>query len=183
MEPSTRRTVVAVALLLVNISGFPKNKKGSPSVPPAPLPKQIVTAQTVFLSKGQGSDPYLKGGAEYAFDLFYSDMKNWGKYRLVDSPAEADLIFELSYSSQRVGTRVWSTTNVYNGTTQVHSTPEMDPRVTFTVYDPKTCFSLWSAAGERDTARRRTNRQKNLTKTVHEIVGDFKSRVEGSGSN
>jgi hypothetical protein len=135
------------------------------------------------MSKGQGSDPYLKGGAEYAFDVFYSEVKNWAKYRIVGSPDEADLIFELSYSSRSVATRVWSTTDTYTGATQVHSRRLMDPRVTFTVYDRKTRFSLWSAQESRDTAFRRKNRQKNLTNTLHEMVQNFRSRVEASGSN
>jgi hypothetical protein len=176
------RTFALTALLLGTLA-FAKDKKVNPSVPPAPLPTQIMTAQTVYLSKGQGSDPYLKGGAEYAFDVFYSEVKNWAKYRIVDSRDDADLVFDLSYSSQRVGTRVWSTTNTYTGTTQVHSAPEMDPRVTFTVYDRKTGVSLWSLQEERETARRRKNRQKNLTNTLHEMVQNFRSRVEASGGS
>lgn len=183
MKPCVRWTLIVAALLLLNTFAFTKDKPVKPIVPPAPLPTPIITAQTVYLSKGQGSDPYLKGGAEYAFDVFYSEVKGWGKYRIVGSRDEADLVFELSYSSQRVGTRVWSTTNTYTGATQVHSTPEMDPRVTFTVYDRKTGFSLWSAQEKRDTARRRKNRQKNLTNTLHEMVQNFRSRVEASGSN
>jgi hypothetical protein len=180
MTTRIARTFVFSALLLGAL-GFAKDKRVDPSVPPAPLPTEIIKAQTVYLSKGQGSDPYLKGGAEYAFDVFYSEIKNWPKYQIVGSRENADLVFELSYSSQRVGTRVWSTTNTYTGATQVHSAPEMDPRVTFTVFDRKTGISLWSVQEGRDTARRRKNRQKNLTNTLHEMVQNFRSRIEASG--
>jgi hypothetical protein len=182
MTTCTVRTFILAGLLLGTF-GFAKDRKVNPSVPPAPLPTEIIKAQTVYLSKGQGSDPYLKGGAEYAFDVFYSEIKNWPKYRIVGSRDDADLIFELSYSSQRVGTRVWSTTNTYTGATQVHSAPEMDPRVTFTVYNGKTGVSLWTVQEERDTARRRKNRQKNLTNTLHEMIQNFRSRVEASAAS
>lgn len=172
------RFLFVAMLFLVCTSAIAGDKKKS--VPPAPLPKVVLTSQTVFIAKGPGSDPYLKGGAELAFDTFYADVKNWGKYRIVDSPEEADLVLELSYSSQQVGTHVWSATNSYSGSTQVFSTPEMDPRVSLNIYDRKTGFVLWSAAEARDTARRRKNREKNLVNAVHEMVSSLRSRVESS---
>jgi hypothetical protein len=79
----------------------------------APLPAVIVNAKKIFLSNG--------GGSNLAYDAFYSDMKNWGKYEIVGSKQEADLIVELAYRVDDKGTRIWSSTNTYNNTTQVHS--------------------------------------------------------------
>jgi hypothetical protein len=181
MRKSVSRCCVAITLLIICSHAFAKDKK-SP-VPPAPLPKQIISSKTVFIAKGPGSDPYLKGGAELAFDTFYADVKEWGKYRIVSSPEEADLVLELSYSSQQVGTHVWSATNTYTGSTQVYSSPNMDPRVSLNVYDRKTGFVLWSAAEARDAARRQKNREKNLVNAVHEMVTNLRSRVESSVSD
>src|ERR1035438_9855188 len=95
-------------------------------VPPAPLPEVIVTAHKVFLSNG--------GGSDLAYDAFYSEMKNWGKYQIVGSPDDAELIVELSYHVEDMGTRVWSSVNTYNNTTQVHSSQIIDPKLILTIW-------------------------------------------------
>jgi hypothetical protein len=43
----------------------------------------------VFLSNG--------GGSNLGFDAFYSAMNKWGRYEIVGSPEEADLIVEVAY--------------------------------------------------------------------------------------
>jgi hypothetical protein len=74
------------------------------AVTPAPVPTQIVTAKKVFISN-LGSDalatPDFKrlGQLDLPYQRFYSEMKGWGRYELVTSPAEADLVFEVHFSS------------------------------------------------------------------------------------
>ena len=70
--------------------------------PVGPLPAVIVNAKRkkIFLSNG--------GGSNLAHDAFYSKMKEWGKYEIVGSPEEADLIVELSYRVEDKGTRALS---------------------------------------------------------------------------
>ncbi len=174
----SRARFASLLLLLVVPSSIVAAKEKQ-SVQPAPLPKEIIEAKTIFIAKGPGSDPYLKGGADLAFDNFYAAVKNWGKYTIVDSPGNADLVFELSYSSQQVGTHVWSATNAYNGSTHVYSAPDMDPRASLNIYDRKTGFVLWSDAEARDGARRKKNREKNLKRTVQEMVDNLRARTEG----
>jgi hypothetical protein len=65
-------------------------------VPAAPRPAQIVAAKKVFISNaGVGTD--------MTYDQFYAAIKGWGRYELVASPADADLVFEISFSSQITG--------------------------------------------------------------------------------
>jgi hypothetical protein len=104
-------------------------------VPPAPLPTAIVNAHKVFLSN--------KGGSDLAYDAFYQSMKSWGKFQIVGSPDDAELIVELSYEVVHGGTRVWSSTNTYNNTTQIHSAQIIDPQLILTIYDARTKNSLW----------------------------------------
>ena len=98
------------AILLSSGQAGAKDKKKV--VPVAPLPAVIVNAKKIFLSNG--------GGSNLAYDAFYSKVKEWGRYEIVGSPEEADLIVELSYRVED-STRVWNSTNTYNITTQVHS--------------------------------------------------------------
>ena len=129
----------------------------------------IVNAKKIFLSNG--------GGNNLAYDAFYSQMKLWGKYQVVGSPEEADLIVELSYRVEDKGTRVWSSTNTYNNTTQVHSAHIVDPQLILTFYDAKTKNSLWSETDHRRLARREKNREKETVNSAQRIVDDLKTRV------
>ena len=122
-----RKLALYLCVLVSLNASAAKNRK---DVPPAPLPAVVTNAKKIFLSNG--------GGSNLAYDSFYSEMKQWGKYEIVGSPEEADLIVELAYRVERGGTRVWSSTNTYDGTTQVHSAQIVDPELTLTIFDAKT---------------------------------------------
>lgn len=143
-----------------------KNRK---DIPPAPLPAIIVNAQKVFLTNG--------GGSDLAYDAFYSQMKQWGKYQIVGAPDDADLIVELAYRVEHGGTRVWSSTNTYDNTTQVHSAQIVDPQLVLTIYDAKSKNSLWSTVDHRRLARRQKNREKETINSAERLVEELKTRV------
>lgn len=117
------------------------------------------------------------GGSDLAYDAFYSEMKKWGKYEIVGSPNDADLIVEISYHVEHTGTRVWSTNNAYNGTTDVHSSQIVDPQLVLTIYDAKTKNSLWETIDHRRLARREKNREKETINSAERLVEELKTRV------
>jgi len=161
---------MALGLLLILIlPGFARPNDKKKDIPVAPLPGIVVKAKKIFLSNG--------GGSNLAYDAFYAKMKEWGKYEIVGSPAEADLIVELSFRVEDKGTRVWSSTNTYNKTTQVHSTQIVDPQLILTIYDAKTRNSLWSETDHRRLARREKNREKETVNSAQRLVDDLKNRV------
>jgi hypothetical protein len=170
MENPMQHLVVSLALSAIllssNLSGAMDKKK---DVPIAPLPAVIVNAKTIFLSNG--------GGSNLAYDAFYSAMKEWGKYQIVGSPEEADLVVELSYRVEDKGTRVWSSTNTANNTTQVHSKQITDPQLILTIYDAKTKNSLWSETDHRRLAKREKNREKETVNSAQRLVDDLRTRV------
>jgi hypothetical protein len=130
--------------------------KSRKEVPAAWLPSAIVNARKVFVTNG--------GRSDLAYDTFYSEMKSWGKYAIVGSPEDADLIVEISYHVDHNGTRVWSTSNTDDGTTQVHSMQLIDPQLVLTIYDAKTKNSLWETIDHRRLAHgRRTGKRKRST--------------------
>jgi hypothetical protein len=161
-----RRLTVVLCLLSFLPLLFAKTRK---DIPPAPLPTAIVNAHKVFLSN--------KGGSDLAFDAFYQAMKGWGKYELVGSPNDADLIVELSYEVVQEGPRVWSTTNTYNNTTQVHSRQVTDPELILTIYDAKTRNSLWSTIDHRRLAALQKNREKEMINSAERLVEELRSRT------
>ena len=161
-----REVTLCLCLLIPTIAFAGKTRK---DVPAAPLPQAVVSAKKVFLTNG--------GGSNLAYDTFYSEMKEWGKYEIVGSPEDADLIIELAYSVQHDGTRVWSSTNTYTGATQVHSAQIVDPQLTLTIFDAKTKNSLWSEVDHRRLARMEKNREKETINSADRLVQDLKERV------
>lgn len=161
-----RTTVLVISLALTSQLATPRNRK---DVPIAPLPTAVSTAKRIFLSNG--------GGSNLAYDAFHSQMKEWGRFELVGSPDEADLIIELAYRVDRGGTRVWSTTNTYSNTTQVHSTQIGDPQLVLTIFDAKTKEQLWAETDHRRLARREKNREKETIKSAERLVADLKNRT------
>jgi len=161
-----RRIVIGLCVC-ISLNAF--GAKHRKDIPAAPLPTVVVNAKKIFLTNG--------GGSNLAYDAFYSDMKQWARYEIVGSPDEADLIVELAYRVDRGGTRVWSSTNSYDGTTQVHSAQILDPQVTLTIYDAKTKNSLWSEVDHRRLARREKNREKETINSAERLVEDLKIRV------
>src|SRR5438094_611394 len=166
MSQSAARLVAFVLASLTIPSGLPKNRKDTPV---APLPTVIATARKIFLSNG--------GGSNLAYDAFYSSMKDWGRYEIVGSPDDADLIVELGYRVEHGGTRVWSTSNTYDGTTHVHSAQIIDPQVTLTIFDAKTKTQLWAETDHRRLARRQKNRDKETVNSAQRLVEDLKTRL------
>jgi hypothetical protein len=163
------RKVLAIVCIFVFASTFVMGQRGRKDIPAAPLPAVIVHAQKVFLSN--------RGGSNLAYDAFYSAMKTWGKYQIAGSPDDADLIVELAYRVVDRGTRVWSSTNTYNGVTDVHSREITDPQLVLTIYDAKTKNSLWSTIDHRRLARREKNREKETINSAERLFEELKERA------
>ncbi len=161
------RIFLAVALVCTSICATAG--RGRKDVPPAPLPMVIINAQKAFITNG--------GGSDLAYDAFYAKMKDWGKYQIVGSPDDADLIVELAYRVEHGGTRVWSSTNTYNGTTQVHSAQIVDPQLVLTIYDAKSKNSLWSTIDHRRLARMEKNREKETINSAERLVDELRTRA------
>jgi hypothetical protein len=66
--------------------------------PAAPLPSQILTAKKVFISNAGGllDLNIVSGDPRRDYNEFYAAMQTWGHYSLVGSPAEADLVVQIS---------------------------------------------------------------------------------------
>ncbi|MFY9673184.1 MAG: hypothetical protein WB817_10470 [Terriglobales bacterium] len=91
------------------------------TAPPGPVPPQIATAKKIFIANAPGDIvPAAIGGNYRPYDQFYAGVKSWGKYELVSSPADADLIFEIS----------------------MRLSPD-EPLLNLVITDPKTRVPLW----------------------------------------
>ena len=116
------------------------------AAPPAPLPAQIATGKKLFIANA-GTDSYYFAGYNAShtgtpnglYNQFYAAVKSWGRYELVSTPGDSDLIFEISLNRE-VGLE--------------------DPQFRLRILDPKTNIVLWTfiehvgAGSGREASRR-----------------------------
>src|ERR1051325_9773107 len=139
------------------------------STPPAPVPTQILTTKKVLMSKaGQDQysydEPLFDGGPNRTYNEFYASMKNLARYELVGTPGEADLFFEIRFTSplQYQG----------NDRSLISSQFRQDPQFRLVIRDPKTNAVLWGITEHAEWAILQSNRNKNFDKAMAKLVSD-----------
>ena len=133
----------------------------------APAPALLQSAHTVFLSNS-GAQTGFPADPDAGYNQFYADLQAWGRFQLVSSPSEADLIFQLRSAAPIDGYSV----NMGVGT------PYRLPQFLLTIVDPKTNVTLWTLSSPVYTGQRKhsltdwfTLSAENLTSRVKLLVG------------
>ena len=154
--------VALVALLgLAPLLSAQKPKEAAP----APVPPQIGAAQKVFISNAGGESletvidqTVFNGGPDRPYNQFYAAMKDWGRHELVSSPADADLVLEISWVLSDTGLRL----------------PVLG-QLRLVVIDPKTHVTLWNFTEYVRGAILLSNRDKNFDQAMNTIVSRMKN--------
>jgi hypothetical protein len=103
------------------------------TTPAAPVPSQIQQAQTIFLTNS-GSDPNFPIDATKAYNDIYAALQTWGRYKLVNSPDQADLVFQL-IGIAPINDVIAYRNGVYSATS---------PAFQLTILDPRSNIALWT---------------------------------------
>jgi hypothetical protein len=123
---------LATSLIAVFAAGVPPNASGKKAPAAyAPIPPQIATAKTVFLSN-RCEEEYKTCSSVY--NDFYTGLSTSDKYQLAPSPSSADLIFEIHMVARN------GVTNVVNGTGGSNTYSNL----TLTILDNQTRTALWT---------------------------------------
>jgi hypothetical protein len=140
----------------------------------APVPTQITASHTVFLSN-MGADASFPVDATQAYNDIYQALTTWGRYQLVSSPEQADLIFQL---------RGVSTLTTYSGAHDTIYTVN-NPAFQLTIVDPKSNVTLWTitspvalAGSKRTLARWLAISETNLVSRIKVVAGQQLDPVE-----
>jgi hypothetical protein len=164
------RAIVRVSLVIVLLQISALAAEHSKLVPAAPVPPQIVGAKKVFVANAGGDErwyekPIFSGGPSRAYDQFYAAMKNAGRYEIVNSPAEAELIFEIGLTAPMVSVR-----------------GDYDPQFRLAIRDPKTNTLLWAFTEHVQLAVLKEVRDNNFDQTMEKIIGDLQG-LSASSNN
>lgn len=138
---------------------------------PAPIPGQITSGKKVFVSNvGGDTNGMYSGEPRRLYDQFYAVLKSWGRYELVGSPAEAELVFEIGFTNPFIGEDVWGGQG-----TSVSSRSHNDPQFRLAIIDPGTRIVLWVFTQHIEHALLQGNRDKNFDQAVSFLVNDLRN--------
>jgi len=162
MLRSVSRLALVAAVMMVSASSLSAQKAQET----APIPSQITSAKKVFISNTIGDDLYSNDPSQ-VYTAFYAAMKSWGRYELVSSPANADLIFEISFREPVVAVAVTgSAANVPVGGSYTN------PHLRLVISDPKTRVSLWWFIAH--VRQPLFNSEKSLDQTITDLMGQLR---------
>lgn len=106
--------------------------------------------------------PVFDGGPPRAYNEFYAAVKTAGRYEIVGSPADAELILEIGLAVTEV-----------SGGGGGKGAYWYDPQLRLAIRDPKTNVLLWAFTKHVQWALLRENRQKNFDQTMAKIISDL----------
>ncbi|MGA7169695.1 MAG: hypothetical protein WBX08_11140 [Candidatus Sulfotelmatobacter sp.] len=150
----TERAVTALAFAVVVLVPVRAQESKDPS---APKPAQILTPRTIFISNAAAECPsFYCSAPDQPYNEFYASMKSWGRYELMSSPADADLVFELHCNAGRPG--------------------EL-PQLRLMILDSKTRVTLWRLDETVGAAARQATGRKNFEKAMSALVQDVQKFV------
>jgi hypothetical protein len=150
------------ALTMTSVSAFAGQQPNDP--PSAPVPTPIFAAKKVFISNATGEVVLPPGNPDLTYDEFYAAMKSWGRYQLVSSPADADLILEVRF------TFVIGPTGVNQGSGG--STQDFQFRLS--ILDPKSHVLLWAFSESLQQSNNKVKSRQLFDQTIGTLVDDLK---------
>jgi hypothetical protein len=153
------------SIALVVMASIPAlNAQQSEMVAPAPVPPQIAAARRMFISNAGGasfenviSEIVFSGGADRPYNQCYAALKAWGRYELVPSPGDADIVVEVSWVLSDTGLRL----------------PVLG-QLRLVLIDPKTHVTLWNLTDYVRGAVLLGNRDKNFDQAMTTIINRMK---------
>jgi hypothetical protein len=132
----------------------------------APVPPQLLNAKTVFISNA-GADSGLfphpfTGDPDRAYNEFYAGVESWGRYQLVASPDQADLVFELQLTAP----------NGPSNADKSKGASDPLPMLRLVIYDQPTHYVLWALTESIASADRQKTHNHNFDEAVANLVLD-----------
>jgi hypothetical protein len=161
---------IAVLCLSCAMLELPLSMAQKPAVvPAAPIPPQILAAKKVFIANAggdemTGSDQRFSGGPDRAYNEFYAAMKSWGRFEIVNSPADADLLLEIrQYVSAVTPTAGGSSAFI--------------PQFQLNIRDPKSNTMLWGFNAHSRFGMGQADSDRNFSSAVGRLATDLRILV------
>ena len=150
---------LSTMILLFSLACFAQDK--------APIPSQLRTAKKIFVSNA-GADSGLfpepfSGAPNRGYNQLYTAIQTLGRYQLVDSPEDSDLVLEL---------RLFAPNGPANANKQKGASDPL-PMFRLAIYDAKTRFTLWALTQSIDPAVLQKTHDHNFDTALTTLVYGF----------
>jgi hypothetical protein len=126
----------------------------------APVPPQISSAKSIFVSNGGGSNYFnmFTGGPDRAYNTLYALLQQSNRYQLAGTPAQADLIFEIRAIAP----------SAYTGDVVAYN-----PQLILNILDPKTSTVLWTTSDNVRAIGTQKRRDRGFDQSVAVLLDKF----------
>jgi hypothetical protein len=138
--------------------------------PPISPSARLAAAKTAYLKDG--------GGSDIPFNVIESGLEGWGRFTLVDSPRQADVIIEVESPEEDTGATVCSSTDDRGHSSTTSSRDVSVSIIKLIVYDAHTHLPLWTANERPKGGFKEKTRDDNLVKSAERLVSRFRDRLE-----
>ena len=172
-----RWSPVAAIALLTAVCAVAQQDRDGGSGPAAAVPPLIFSAKKIFVSNG-GADGGLfphpfSGTPDRAYSTLYANMRGWGRYELVSSPREAELVLELRLISPSGP----SDANKVKGAS--------DPLPFFrrVIFDRETHFALWTFTEAIMAANLQKTHDRNFDDALAALAGDLQKLASAASAS
>ena len=141
-------------------------QQAAPPVAIAPVPALLLDAKSVFGSNA-GADSGLfphpfTGDPDRAYNEFYAGVESWGRYELVATPAEADLVFEVQLTAP----------SGPSNADKSKGASDPLPMLRLVIYDRRTHYVLWALTESIASANMQKTHDHNFDEAVANLVLD-----------
>lgn len=136
---------------------------------------RLLAAKTAYIKNAAGS--------EVPFNIISAGIDGWGRWRLVDSPSEADILIDVySPDDDRASSSTSSKTKVGAGgrmpDPEPASSKNTDGPIRLVVSDPHTHLALWTATEQPKGAFRQKAHDQNIVEAAQRLLARFHERIE-----
>jgi hypothetical protein len=146
----------------------------APAKPTFVTPSQrLMNAKTVYLRNA--------GGSSIPFDVINGEFEGWGRFTVVESPAKADLVVEVTSPEDiKASTTTGSHISASGAPEQTTTTSREigSDRVKMVVQDAKSHIVLWASTQQAKSAMKQRSYNDNLVEAGQKLMRQFHDRIE-----
>jgi hypothetical protein len=171
---------VALIVFVVLISGIvlAQEKPQAPLAQKNPVyvspSARLAAAKTVFMKNMRGS--------EVPFNVISGGMEGWGRFIMVDSPEQADIVIEITSPDDDQKSSGASRTKIgANGRTEESETASRnvyEGPLKMVVSDARTHLTLWAGSEQVKGGIRQRAREEHLVEAAQHLLTKFHERLE-----
>jgi hypothetical protein len=147
--------------------------------PPPAVIAAVTSAKKIFLSNAGADTEFIRNstaGASGSYDELYAALKQWGYFQLVDSPTQADIIFEIR-STETQDFREEYDPNPSNVSHTQDILGAQHPILTLSIFNASTRSPIWKIVSPAGFAGSKNKGRIAFTQSIATLTDKIKALV------